>query len=64
MLAAMTVSPLAGLSGPCSHLATIDMGQKNWGGLLCPFGWVELGPHLIQCHLGQGLPPYQWHPDP
>ena len=35
------------------------MGQKNWGGLLCPFGWVELGPHLIQCHLGQGLPPYQ-----
>jgi len=26
---------------------------------LCPFGAGELGPHLKQCGLGQGLPPYQ-----
>jgi len=25
----------------------IDMGQKNWGGLLCPFGWVELDGGLL-----------------
>jgi len=31
------------------------MGQK-WG-LLCPF-LGELGPHLAQCGLGRGLPPY------
>jgi len=43
----------------CSRLATIGMGRKNWGGLLCPFWWVELGPHVIQCHLGQSLLPYQ-----
>jgi len=46
------------------HVDTGIMGagqwaKKNWGGLLCPFGCVELGPLLIQCHLGQGLPPYQ-----
>jgi len=35
------------------------VGWKKWGGLLCPFGWVELGLHQIQCHLGQGLPTYQ-----
>jgi len=28
-------------------------------GLLCPFPWGELGPHLTQCRLGWGLPPYQ-----
>ena len=32
-------------------------GWKEWG-LLYPF-WGELGPHLIQCGLGRGLPPYQ-----
>ena len=37
---------------------------ENWGGLLCPFGG-ELGPHLTQCGLGRGLPPYhtRWHFD-
>ena len=31
---------------------------ENWG--LCPlFGEGELGPHLAQCGLGRGLPPYQ-----
>jgi len=34
------------------HLIQCHLGRKNWGGLLCPFGWVKLGPHLIQCHLG------------
>ena len=28
-------------------------------GLLCPFLWGELGPHLTQCRLHRGLPPYQ-----
>jgi len=37
------------------HLATIDMGRKV-GAL--PL-WGELLPHLTQCHLSQGLPPYQ-----
>jgi len=42
-----------------SSLATIDMGRKLGRGL-CPFlGRVELGPHLTQCRLGQGLPLYQ-----
>ena len=33
----------------------------KWGGeLLCLFWGVgELGPHLTQCGLGRGLPPYQ-----
>jgi len=35
------------------------------GGGLCPFWVGELGPHLIQCRLGQGLPFYtKWHLDP
>jgi len=39
------------------RLATTDMGRKE---LLCPFpGGGQLGPHLTQCHLGWGLPPYQ-----
>jgi len=33
-------------------------GPKS-GGLLCPLPWVEPGPHLTQCGLGRGLPPYQ-----
>jgi len=40
------------------RLATIDMAE-NGGGLLCPFPWGELGPHLAQCRLNRGLPPYQ-----
>ena len=38
-------------------LATIDMGRKE-GEVLCPFRG-ELDPHLTQCGLGRGLPPYQ-----
>jgi len=38
------------------HLATVDMGQKR--GTAVPRG-KELGPHLIQCGMGQGLPPYE-----
>jgi len=26
---------------------------------MCPVGEGELGPHLAQCGLGRGLPPYQ-----
>jgi len=37
------------------RLATIDMGRKL--GAVPLLG--ELGPHLTQCGLGQGLPPYQ-----
>jgi len=40
-----------------------DCGQNRHrpkgGGLLCPFCGGELGPHLTQCRLGWGLPPYQ-----
>ena len=32
------------------------------GGLLCPFPWEELGPHLTQCGLGQGLPTWSIQP--
>ena len=33
-------------------------------GLLCPFfGEGELGPHLTQCRVDRGLPPYKWHLD-
>jgi len=39
------------------RLATIDMGRKV--GAAVPLSVGELGPHLIQCHLGRGLPPYQ-----
>jgi len=39
-----------------NHLATADMGE-NWGTV--PLFWWEVGPHLTQCHLGRGLPPYQ-----
>jgi len=38
------------------HLATTDRAKK-WG-LLCPFPWEQLDPHLTQCCLGRGLPPY------
>jgi len=42
--------------GDC--LATIDMGRKAGGGLLCPFLEGELGTHLTQCRLDRGLPPF------
>jgi len=38
------------------HLATLDMGRKR-GRAAVPL-WGELGPHLTQCGLGRGLPPY------
>jgi len=40
------------------RLATIDMGRKV-GGAVPLSGRRELSPHLTQCGLGRGLPPYQ-----
>ena len=43
----------------------MDIGRKLGG--LCPFRGGELGPHLTQCCLGWGLPPYQvvsWYIQP
>jgi len=39
------------------RLATIDMGRKEGAAVSLSVG--GLGPHLIQCCLGGGLPPYQ-----
>jgi len=39
------------------RLATTDMDQNMEG--CAPLAEGELGPHLTQCRLGQGLPPYQ-----
>jgi len=39
------------------RLATIDIAEKLGGGC-CTVG-DELGPHLTQCCLGRGPPPYQ-----
>jgi len=39
------------------RLATIDTGRKLGAGVVPLLG--ELGPHLIQCGLGRGLPSYQ-----
>jgi len=39
------------------RLATIDMGRKV--GAAVPISVAELGLHLTQCRLDQGLPPYQ-----
>jgi len=39
------------------------MGRKS--GAMPSFFWGgELGPHLMQCRLDRGLPPYQWHLGP
>jgi len=42
--------------------------NRHWsksGELLCPFPRGQLGPHLTQCRLGRGLPPYmKWRLDP
>jgi len=40
------------------HLATIDT-DRNLGGGCAPLEEGELGPHLTQCCLRRGLPPYQ-----
>ena len=37
-------------------------GPKS-GGLLCPFPWEDLGPHLTQCGLDRVLLRTQWHLD-
>jgi len=37
---------------------------ENWGGGSVPFWGGELRPHLTQCRLSRGLPPYQVHLDP
>jgi len=39
------------------RLATTDMNRKLVA--LCPFGGVEVSPHLTQCDQGRGLPPRQ-----
>jgi len=42
------------------RLATIDMFQKVGAAVfLSVHGTRELGPHLTQCRLSRGLPPYQ-----
>jgi len=38
------------------RLATIDKGRK--AAAVVPLSVRELAPHLTQCHLGRGLPPY------
>ena len=43
--------------------------NKHWaekwgGGCACPFLCGGTGPHLTQCGLGRGLPPYKWYLDP
>ena len=43
--------------GPSSRLVTTDIGRKLGG--CAPLGEEELGPHLTQCRLSWGLPPYQ-----
>jgi len=42
---------------PSSPLATTDIGRKLGG--CAPLAEGEVGPHLTQCRLGRGLPPYQ-----
>jgi len=42
---------------PYSRLATIHAPKS--GSCCVPFLWVGSGPHLTQCRLGRGLPPYQ-----
>jgi len=41
-----------------NRLATIDMGRTKSGGRCAHFRGEELGPHLTQCRLSRGLPPY------
>jgi len=42
---------------PPSLLTTTDMGRKL--GALPPIQEGDPGPHLTQCRMGSGLPPYQ-----
>jgi len=44
------------------RLATMNMGRKLGGG--CASLGDELGPHVTQCGLGRGLPPYKVDLDP
>ena len=52
--------PTSVLSGIFIHPAVWPQQTwaENWG-LLCPFFWRGLGPHLTQCGLGRDLPPCQ-----
>ena len=43
---------------PSSRLVTTDIGRKLERGCTL-LGEGDLGPHLTQCRLGRGLPPYQ-----
>jgi len=49
--------PTAVPSGILIHLARRDIGWKV--GAAVPLSVGELGPHLMQCRLGRGLPLYQ-----
>ena len=42
-----------------NRLAKIDMGRKVVAAVPLSVGMGALGPHLAQCRLGRGLPPYQ-----
>jgi len=42
-------------------LATID--ELESGGLVCPFPWGNMGPHLTQCRLGRAYLPAKLHLD-
>jgi len=53
----ITINKSSAIAEMGDRLATIVMVRKV--GLLCPFPLGELGPHLTQHCLGQGLPPYQ-----
>jgi len=51
--------------------ALAEMGDRirtKWaekrGGLLCPFPWRQLGPHLTQCGLADTYLRTKWHLDP
>ena len=63
MVVCLSVCPLAYLNKSSAvaemgdRLARIDTGQK--AGAPVPLSVGQLGPHLTQCRLGRGVPPYQ-----
>jgi len=56
---AQSFLPTMWLFDSSSRLATTGMSQKLGGRAVPLWGKGELVPHLTQCGLGQGLPPYQ-----
>jgi len=58
----MSTSATRGGHNKCSAAAKMgDHARANWAekwgrGLLCPFPWGELGPHLTHCGLGTAAP--------